>query len=43
MPLHLCAQEDCVEVAKILVKNGADTNAVTKVFSHRMNRLVFSF
>lgn len=30
-PLHLCAQEDCVEVAKILVRNGADANAVTKV------------
>ncbi len=30
-PLHLCAQEDCVDVAKILVRNGADANAVTKV------------
>ncbi|KAJ8982139.1 hypothetical protein NQ317_011285 [Molorchus minor] len=28
-PLHLCAQEDRVPVAEILVKNGANTNAAT--------------
>jgi ankyrin len=30
-PLHLCAQEDRVNVAAILVKNNAEINAQTKV------------
>lgn len=30
-PLHLCAQEDKVNVASILVKNGANVNSTTKV------------
>lgn len=30
-PLHLCAQEDKVNVASILVKNGAQIDAKTKV------------
>lgn len=30
-PLHLCAQEDKVSVASILVKNGAQIDAKTKV------------
>lgn len=30
--LHLCAQEDKVNVAAILVKNGANINSTTKVF-----------
>ena len=30
-PLHLCAQEDKVNVAAILVKNGAEVDSTTKV------------
>lgn len=30
-PLHLCAQEDRANVASILVKNGAEVDATTKV------------
>lgn len=29
-PMHLCAQEDKVNVAQILTKHGADLEAVTK-------------
>lgn len=32
-PLHLCAQEDKVNVAAILVKNGATIDSTTKVQS----------
>lgn len=38
MPLHLCAQEDKVEVAKILVKNGAKVDALTRVSSLLENK-----
>ena len=30
-PLHLCAQEDRVNVASVLIKNGAEIDATTKV------------
>jgi len=30
-PLHLCAQEDKVNVASLLVDNNANINATTKV------------
>lgn len=30
-PLHLCAQEDNVNVAALLVKNGAEVDSSTKV------------
>lgn len=30
-PLHLCAQEDRVNVATVLMKNGAEVDATTKV------------
>lgn len=30
-PLHLCAQEDRVNVASVLVKNGAEVDSTTKV------------
>lgn len=29
-PMHLCAQEDKVQVAQILIKHGAETESVTK-------------
>lgn len=29
-PMHLCAQEDKVQVAQILVKHGAQIDSVTK-------------
>lgn len=35
-PLHLCAQEDKVNVASILVKNGAQIDVKTKVGSYVM-------
>jgi len=44
-PLHLCAQEDKVNVASVLVKNGAEIDPATKVrlfptFVLRTSRLI---
>jgi len=42
-PLHLCAQEDKVNVASILVDNNANINATTKVRKLNLFYLIHIF
>lgn len=42
VPLHLCAQEDKVDVAKILVKNNAKVDALTRVSLKMFSNVIFT-